>query len=136
MAAAAQGPVGPNCSAQLQLARRTGLAAPRPSARSALDSLSSRPESVPAPQPHRVRHELRPPALATPDRRLGELPIASSTRAPRSRAGPMKCIAGMPSAASSATTTDRPLNAVPSPLDCRTAWEPVKAEGQGRRLPW
>jgi hypothetical protein len=72
-----------------------------------------------SPQPHRVRHELRPPALATPARRPGGLQIASSTRAARSGAGPVNCIVGSASAASCANTTDTPLNAVPSRQACR-----------------
>jgi hypothetical protein len=83
-----------------------------------------------SPQLRRVRHELRPPALATPDRRPGGLPIASSTRAPRSGAGPVKCIVGSASAASCATTTDSPLNAVPSPRDCQTAWDRSRLKGR------
>ena len=34
-----------------------------------------------SPQPHRVRHELRPPALAIPARHLGRLRLATSSRA-------------------------------------------------------
>jgi hypothetical protein len=75
-----------------------------------------------SPQPHRVRHELRPPALATPARRPGGLPIASSTRAPRSGVPSAKCIVGSASAAFYAITTDTPLSAVPSRQACRTAW--------------
>jgi hypothetical protein len=74
-----------------------------------------------SPHPHRVRHEFRAPALATPARRPGGLPIASPARAPRSGAGPVKCIVGSASA-SCATTTDTPLNAVPAPRNCRTAY--------------
>jgi hypothetical protein len=89
-----------------------------------------------SPQPHRVNHELRSPALATLARRPGGLPITSSTRAPRSGVPSAKCMVGGTSAASCATTTDTPLSAVPSPPNCRTAWGPVEAEGQARRLPW
>jgi hypothetical protein len=109
-----------------------------------------------SPQPHRVRHELRPPTLATParhpgsgrppgrriapslhPRRVGSSPYTTTGpccfdpagrrgfRDPQARSGPgaARCIVESASAASCATTTDTPLNAVPSPRDCRTAWD-------------
>jgi hypothetical protein len=113
-------PVGSKYSAQLQMPRRTRVAASLSSRRAKLLSptaiaqadeacgtlaigpfrrLTARlrgPKLCLSPQPHRVRHELRPPALATPARHPGGLPIASSTRAPSSGIHRRKAMSGAP----------------------------------------
>jgi hypothetical protein len=86
--------VGSNYSAQPQMPRRTrarSSLAVRPFSR--LTARLPGPKLCLSPQPHRVRHELRPPALATPARPPG------SGRPPSRRIAPSlhpRCLGSFP----------------------------------------